>query len=90
MWLSPSAAQAFGLEAGDDFEVQVALDIVTLRVAGLLPPDEYRQPLGMMDIATAQWRLDRLGRLDRIDLRLAPGADPQAVRERSKRSCRQA
>jgi putative ABC transport system permease protein len=48
-------------------------------VAGLLPAGEYRQPLGMLDIATAQWRLDRLGRLDRVDLRLAPGADPAAV-----------
>ncbi len=80
IWLSPSAAQAYGLAVGDEFEVQVALDVVKLRVAGLLPPAEYQQPLGMMDIATAQWRLDRLGRLDRVDLRLAPGVDPQAVR----------
>ena len=80
VWLSPSAAQLYGLKAGDDFQVQVALDVVTLRVAGLLPPDEYRQPLGLLDIGTAQWRLDRLGHLDRVDLRLAAGADPQAVR----------
>ena len=80
IWLSPSAAQAYGLAVGDEFDIQVALDVVTLRVAGLLPPGDYRQPLGMMDIATAQWRLDRLGRLDRVDLRLAPGGDPQAVR----------
>jgi len=80
VWLSPSAAQAFGLAVGDEFDVQVALDVVKLRVAGLLPPDDYRQPLGMMDIATAQWRLDRLGRLDRVDLRLAPGGDPASVR----------
>jgi putative ABC transport system permease protein len=79
VWLSPAAAQAFGLAVGDTFEVQVALDPVRLRVAGLLPAGEYRQPLGMLDIATAQWRLDRLGRLDRVDLRLVPGADPLAV-----------
>lgn len=79
VWLSPAAAQAFELRPGDDFEVQVGLGIVRLRVAGLLPAGEYRQPLGMLDIATAQWRLDRLGRLDRVDLRLAPGADPVAV-----------
>ncbi|NJD32954.1 MAG: FtsX-like permease family protein, partial [Gammaproteobacteria bacterium] len=81
VWLSPSAAQAYGLRVGDDFEVQVALDIVKLHVAGLLPPDEYQQPVGMMDIATAQWRLDRLGHLDRVDLRLEAGADPTAVRK---------
>jgi putative ABC transport system permease protein len=81
VWLSPSAAQALDLAVGDRLEVQVALDPVSLRVAGLLPAAEYRQPVGMLDIATAQWRLDRLGRLDRVDLRLAPGADPLAVRE---------
>ena len=81
VWLSPAAAQAFELAIGDSFEVQVALDTVRLRVAGLLPAGEYRQPLGMLDIATAQWRLDRLGRLDRVDLRLVPGADPLAVQD---------
>jgi putative ABC transport system permease protein len=79
VWLSPAAAQAFDLAVGDTLEIQVALDAIPLRVAGLLPAGEYRQPLGMLDIATAQWRLDRLGRLDRVDLRLAPGADPAAV-----------
>jgi putative ABC transport system permease protein len=81
VWLSPAAAQAFELAIGDSFEVQVALDTVRLRVAGLLPAGEYRQPLGMLDIATAQWRLDRLGRLDRVDLRLVPGTDPLAVQD---------
>jgi len=81
VWLSPAAAQAFDLAVGDRFEVQVALDAVSLRVAGLLPAGEYRQPLGMLDIATAQWRLDRLGRLDRVDLRLEPGVDPLAVQD---------
>jgi len=80
VWLSPAAAQMFGLAVGDDLVVQVALQAVHLRVAGLLPPGEYRQPVGMLDIATAQWRLQRLGTLDRIDLRLAPGADAAAVR----------
>ena len=79
VWLSPAAAQLFGLAVGDTLEVQVALDTVTLRVVGLLPAGEYRQPLGMLDIGTAQWRLDRLGRLDRVDLRLAPGADAEQV-----------
>jgi putative ABC transport system permease protein len=81
VWLSPAAAQALGLAVGDRLAVQVALDPVNLRVAGLLPAAEYRQPVGMLDIATAQWRLDRLGRLDRVDLRIAPGADPLAVRK---------
>lgn len=80
VWLSPAAAESFGLEVGDDLDVQVALDTVRLHVAGLLPAGEYRQPVGLLDIATAQWRLDRLGRLDRVDLRLEPGADAAATR----------
>lgn len=79
VWLSPAAAQAFGLGVGDTLEIQVALDAIPLRVAGLLPAGEYRQPLGMLDIGTAQWRLDRLGRVDRVDLRLEAGADPVQV-----------
>jgi putative ABC transport system permease protein len=79
VWLSPAAAQALDLGVGDTLEIQVALDAVPLRVVGLLPAGEYRQPLGMLDIGTAQWRLDRLGRLDRVDLRLAAGADPVRV-----------
>ena len=81
VWLSPAAAQMLDLDVGDTLDVQVALDAVPLRVAGLLPAGEYRQPLGMLDIGTAQWRLDRLGRLDRVDLRLDAGADPLAVQD---------
>jgi putative ABC transport system permease protein len=80
VWLSPAAAKSLGVAVGERLDVQVALRTVSLRVAGLLPADAYRQPLGMLDIATAQWRLDRLGRLDRIDLRLEPGADVARTR----------
>ncbi len=81
IWLSPAAAQSLELEVGDDLDVQVALDRLRLRVAGVLPPGAYRQPVGLLDIGEAQWRLQRLGRLDRVDLRLAPQADREAVRE---------
>jgi putative ABC transport system permease protein len=80
IWLSPAAAQSLELEVGDDLDVQVALDRVRFRVAGVLPPGAYAQPVGVLDIGEAQWRLQRLGRLDRVDLRLAPQADGQAVR----------
>ena len=80
IWLSPAAAQLLDLAVGDDLDVQVALDRVRFRVAGILPPGAYRQPVGLLDIGEAQWRLQRLGRLDRVDLRLAPQADRAAVR----------
>jgi putative ABC transport system permease protein len=82
VWLSPAAAQQLGLVAGDELKIQVGLDAVVLNVAGLLPAGGYRQPLGVVDIATAQWRLRQLGRLNRVDLRLRPGIDAAAVRER--------
>ena len=82
VWLSAAAAQSLGLAVGDELDVQVALQSVALKVAGLLPAGEYPQPIGMLDIATAQWKLQRLGKLDRIDVRLTTGADAQAVRGR--------
>jgi putative ABC transport system permease protein len=80
IWLSPAAAKMLDLAVGDDLDVQVALDRVRLRVAGILPPGAFRPPVGLLDIGAAQWRLHRLGRLDRVDLRLHPDADPAQVR----------
>jgi putative ABC transport system permease protein len=78
--LSPSAAEWLGLKTGDRLEIQVGTRAISLRVAGLLPQGAYRQRLGVMDIAAAQWRLERVGRLNRIDLRLKPGTDVEAFR----------
>jgi putative ABC transport system permease protein len=80
LYVSPAAAQALRLKEGDRVTVRVGVRPVELRVAGQLPGSAFPQSLGVMDIAAAQWRLDRLGRLSRMDLRLAPGADPREVR----------
>ncbi len=50
IWLSPAAAQSLQLTTGDDLDVQVALDRVRFRVAGVLPPGLYTQPVGLLDI----------------------------------------
>jgi putative ABC transport system permease protein len=68
--LSPAAADAFGLEKGDKLPLIVGQRHVPLRVAGILP--SAQGVTAVMDIATAQWRLARLGELNRIDIRLAP------------------
>jgi putative ABC transport system permease protein len=47
--------------------------------AGTLPGASDGRLLAVMDIAAAQWRLGQLGRLQRIDLALQPGADAAAV-----------
>ena len=81
IWLSHAAARWLGLKPGGAVTIQVGTRAVPLRVAGLLPEGSYRQRLGVMDIAAAQWRLERLGRLNRIDLRVKPGTDLRSFRE---------
>lgn len=78
--LSPIAAEWLGLKSGDELRVYVGTRTVTLKVRGLLPHEPYRQRLAVMDIAAAQWRLGRLGRLNRIDLKLNPGVDVEGFR----------
>jgi putative ABC transport system permease protein len=73
--LSPAAAQWLNLKPGDTLRLKVGTNTLTLRIAGLLPHGAYRQRVAMMDIAAAQWRLARLGLLNRIDLKLKPGTD---------------
>src|SRR3954469_3895014 len=70
--LSAAAADAFGLEKGDKLQLVVGQRRVPLRVAGILPSSAAQGVTAVMDIATAQWRLGRLGELNRIDIRLAP------------------
>ena len=82
IFLSRSAAQWLQARAGDEIGVQVGLSEVRLRVAGILRGESLRQRLGVVDIGAAQWRLERLGQINRIDLRLRPGADIDAFAAR--------
>ncbi len=58
------------------------LEVVELEVGGVLPASSLRGVAALADVATAQWRLGRLGQLNRVDLRLAPGADREQMRAR--------
>ena len=78
LFLSPAAADWLGLKTGDRLAVQVGLAEVGLRVAGLLHGGG-RERLAVMDIAAAQAALGRIGHLSRLDLRLRPGADADAL-----------
>jgi putative ABC transport system permease protein len=80
IYLSSAAAQALKARRGDPLPVTVGSSAKTLRVLGILPESAYPQPLGLMDIASAQWTFNAIGRLNRIDVRLAPGTDVQALR----------
>ena len=75
VFLSPAAREWLGVEPGNEVWVQVGLREAPLRVAGTLRADGTGQRLAVMDIAGAQWLLDRQGRLSRIDVKLRPGAD---------------
>jgi len=80
LYLSAAAAQDLGLHRGDTLQVTVGDQAKPLRVLGVLSADTYSQPLGLMDIAAAQWTFDRLGRLNRIDLSLPSGTDVEDFR----------
>ena len=81
IYLSSSAAQELNLKRGDTLQVTVGNAPKALRVLGLLSQATYPQALGVMDIASAQWTFNAVGRLNRIDLRLAPGTDVDAMRQ---------
>ncbi len=78
--LSRSAAEWLGAEPGGTLRVLAGSESRALRVLALLPEEAYRQRLAVMDIASAQLALDRLGRLNRVDLRLRPGVDLESFR----------
>jgi putative ABC transport system permease protein len=82
IFLSRPAAEWLKVGAGDEIGVQVGLSEVRLRVAGIVRGESLRQRLGVVDIGGAQWRLERLGQINRIDLRLRPGADIDAFAAR--------
>ncbi|MGQ0749479.1 MAG: FtsX-like permease family protein [Betaproteobacteria bacterium] len=84
--LSPAAAQWLGLKPGDDLHLAAGSTSVPFRIVGLLPHEAYRQRLAVMDIATAQWRLARLGRLNRIDVKLSQGVSAAAFQRELQRS----
>jgi putative ABC transport system permease protein len=77
--LSRAAADELDVANGGELVVQVGTKPVHLRVAGVLAPEVTAQRIAFADIATAQWRLDRLGVINRIDIRVAPDADVGAV-----------
>ena len=78
--LSARAAEELGVSRGGGLAVRVGDDVRALRVVLVLPEVAYAGRLGIMDIGSAQWTLGALGRLDRVDLALAPGIDAERFR----------
>ena len=78
LFLSPAALQWLAVQPGTKVAFQVGTRPVALRVAGSLQRARVGQRLGVMDIAAAQWRFDRVGKLSRVDLKLRDGVDRAA------------
>jgi putative ABC transport system permease protein len=78
VFLNAEAERRLGVAGGDAaLAVQASGGRANLRVAGSVATGG--PPLAVMDIAGAQVVLGMAGRLSRIDVRLAPGADRERV-----------
>jgi putative ABC transport system permease protein len=76
LFLNPAAQRAFG-SGVKTLRMQAGAATVELRVRGTVGAEGG--PLAVIDIAGAQQHFGWLGRLSRIDVRLAPGADKAKV-----------
>ncbi|WP_029214835.1 FtsX-like permease family protein [Kallotenue papyrolyticum] len=85
--ISTQTAQRAGLGVGDELPIVVDGERKALRIVGILEPQDDASRRGLdglliMDIATAQETLGRVGRLSRIDLLLPEGAAGEALAQR--------
>ena len=80
LFLSQAALDATGKRVGDALELTASGRAVPFVIAGTLPGVPEDQSIGVVDIAEAQWRFDAIGRLHRVDLKLAPGVDAARMR----------
>jgi len=79
VYLSSAAASALDAQPRQAVRLGEAAPDANWIYRGTLPGASDSRLLAVMDIAAAQWRLGELGRLQRIDLALQPGADSAAV-----------
>lgn len=79
-WLTPAAVARLGAKSGDTITLSSGSGDVALKVAGALPALEAGGEAVVVDIAVAQARFGRVGRLSRLDVRLRPGVDATAFR----------
>ena len=78
LFLSPAAEAWLNKQRGDTLLLRAGTGEVSLRVAGPVQRARAGQRLAVMDIGAAQWRLNRLGQLSRVDLKLRDGVDRAA------------
>lgn len=79
LFLSSAALNTAGVAIGETLPVSANGRTVALEIVGVLSGIPDGQAIGVIDIATAQWRFDRLGRLDRLDLKLSDRTAAEAA-----------
>lgn len=72
IFLSATALNSFNLAIGDALTLSFEGKKERFQIAGLVP-GAAGQSLAVMDLGLAQWRLDGLGRLSRLDIQLEDG-----------------
>jgi putative ABC transport system permease protein len=77
LYASAAVLAQLHLAVGGTVTVVVGDHRVELPIIGTLAA--AREPIASMDLGFAQWRLERLGRLSRIDVKFVPGVDALAV-----------
>ena len=80
LFASRAALVALGIKTGDSISLTANGRRAQFVVRGELPGVADEQRVAVIDIASAQWRFGRLGRIDRIDLDILDDARPSAVR----------
>jgi len=80
VFLGGATQDALGRKPGERIDFQAGSRSMAFTVAGDIPGAAENRRLAVMDIAAVQSHFGKLGRLTRIDLRLAEGVAPDAVR----------
>jgi putative ABC transport system permease protein len=81
VFLSSATLETLGLKTGQDIEFQAGSGKLSFWIAGDIPGADENRRLAVMDIAAAQFAFGRIGRISRIDLRLAEGVSPDVARQ---------
>ncbi|MGA1797718.1 FtsX-like permease family protein [Sphingomonas sp. 4RDLI-65] len=79
LFVSRAALAQTGTKVGERVVVVANGRSVPLRIAGTLPAADDAAAVAVIDIAAAQWRFGRLGRIDRLDLALSDRAVAEAA-----------
>lgn len=82
LFVSRAALATLGGKLGGRVTLAAAGTTRSFTIAGILPASGDGESLAVIDIADAQWRFGQIGRLQRIDIKLAPDVDRATVMAR--------